>query len=39
MRRGQAEKRDIAPDLKYKNPTVAKFVNYVLLKRKQKKTL
>ena len=30
MRRGQAEKRDIAPDLKYKNPTVAKFVNYVM---------
>ena len=30
MRKGKPEKRDIVPDLKYQNPTVAKFVNYVM---------
>ena len=30
MRKGQAEKREIAPDLTYQNPVVAKFINYLM---------
>ena len=35
MRRRRAEKREIIPDPKYKNVTVAKFINMVMERGKK----
>lgn len=35
MRKSRAEKRDILPDPKFNNATVAKFINHIMLKGKK----